>query len=273
MGNVMTQHQVLTHRQRENMKSTTGHSAAVPNPAPHSIPATIPLADDELVTATLAGNREAYRTLVERYQPRLLTMVTDVLKSREDAEDVVQESFVKAYLSLRSFKGQSSFYTWLYRITYNMAIDVRRKAGRRGGAHVEFKEGLSVNKAGEGESAKAVSALGEHLQNVEGPHDSLVRKETGSKIRKVLEELSDEHRSVIVLREVDGLNYEEIAEAIGVPRGTVMSRLHYARKALQKALKELAPFPFRGEVEQEEEFASDKEGNGSMTTSAAKSGR
>jgi len=199
--------------------------------------------DNDLVRMTLAGDREAYRTLVERYQGRLFSTALDVVKTREDAEDVVQETFVKAFLSLGQFKGQSSFYTWLYRICFNMAIDIRRKASRRGGTHLEFKEHTGVNRAAVQEGARETGGggLANHSQNVEGPHDALARKELGRKIQEVLGELSEEHRAVITLREVDGLDYEEIAQAIGVPKGTVMSRLFYARKALQKALEEFAP--------------------------------
>jgi RNA polymerase sigma-70 factor (ECF subfamily) len=199
--------------------------------------------DTDLVHMTLKGDKEAYRALVERYQGRLFSTALDIVKTREDAEDVVQETFVKAFLSLGQFKGQSSFYTWLYRICFNMAIDIRRKAGRRGGTHLEYKEHVGVNRAateggapdGEG------SGTAHHQQRIEGPHDALARKELGHKIREVLGELSEEHRAVIMLREVDGLDYDEIAKAIGVPKGTVMSRLFYARKALQKALEEFAP--------------------------------
>jgi RNA polymerase sigma-70 factor (ECF subfamily) len=199
--------------------------------------------DNDLVRMTLAGDKEAYRALVERYQARLLSTALDIVKTREDAEDVVQETFVKAFLSLGQFKGQSSFYTWLYRICFNMAIDIRRKAGRRGGTHLEYKEHSGVNRAAVQDGAREApgGGLANHPQNVEGPHDALARKELGRKIQEVLGELSEEHRAVITLREVDGLDYEEIAQAIGVPKGTVMSRLFYARKALQKALEEFAP--------------------------------
>jgi RNA polymerase sigma-70 factor (ECF subfamily) len=219
-------------------------------------PQTPPTDDETLVSKTLAGDKEAYRLLVERYQNRLLTMVTDILKSREDAEDAVQESFVKAFLSLRNFKGQSSFYTWLYRIAYNMAIDVRRKSGRRGGTHVEYKEAVGVNKVGtaDGEATKSITGAAEHLQNIEGPHAALVRKETGHRLQQVLGDLSEEHRAVIMLREVDGLNYDEIAHAVGVPRGTVMSRLHYARKALQSALRDFV-HPTGATVEENQDEA------------------
>jgi len=199
--------------------------------------------DNDLVHLTLKGDKEAYRVLVERYQGRLFSTALDIVKTREDAEDVVQETFVKAFLSLGQFKGQSSFYTWLYRICFNMAIDIRRKAGRRGGTHLEFKEHLGVNRAAveDGARESGGGGTGHHPQRVEGPHDALARKELGRKIQEVLGELSEEHRAVIVLREIDGLDYEDIAKAIGVPKGTVMSRLFYARKALQKALGEFAP--------------------------------
>lgn len=199
--------------------------------------------DNTLVQMTLKGDKEAYRALVERYQSRLFSTALDIVKTREDAEDVVQETFVKAFLSLGQFKGQSSFYTWLYRICFNMAIDIRRKAGRRGGTHLEFKEHLGVNRTAveDGARESGGGGTGHHPQRVEGPHDALARKELGHKIQEVLGELSEEHRAVIMLREIDGLDYDEIAKAIGVPKGTVMSRLFYARKALQKALEEFAP--------------------------------
>ena len=214
--------------------------------------------DNDLVRMTLAGDKEAYRALVERHQGRLLTTALDIVKTREDAEDVVQETFVKAFLSLGQFKGQSSFYTWLYRICFNMAIDIRRKAGRRGGTHLEFKEQVGVNRAAVMDGARETGAGGvaDRPQNVEGPHDALARKELGRKIQEVLGELSEEHRAVIMLREVDGLDYEEIAQAIGVPKGTVMSRLFYARKALQKALEEFAPPQSAGIEEQQLDTAN-----------------
>ena len=124
-----------------------------------------------------------------------------------------------------------------------MSIEIRRKAGRRGGTHLEYKEHLGVNRAAVEDGARDGGGTGtaHQPQRVEGPHDALARKELGRKIQEVLGELSEEHRAVIMLREIDGLDYDEIAQAIGVPKGTVMSRLFYARKALQKALEEFAP--------------------------------
>jgi len=204
------------------------------------------LNDEALVSATLRGDRDAYRQLVERYQGRLLRVAFDIVQNTSDAEDIVQESFVKAFLSLDKFKNQSSFYTWLHRITFNMAVDLQRKNQRRGGQHFEYKEEFNVlnNIRGPNNESKD----GEEVplsQGLEGPQEALLRKETGKKIEKVFSQLSDEHRAVITLREIDGLDYEEIAAALGVPRGTVMSRLFYARKALQDALREFAPDSMR----------------------------
>lgn len=200
------------------------------------------LHDEALVSATLRGDKNAFRVLVEQYQGRLLRLAQDILKSPSDAEDVVQESFVKAFLSLDKFKNQSSFYTWLHRITFNMAVDLKRKNQRRGGQHFEYKEDLDVtSNVGEPGLAMGGSEASIPSPNIEGPYDALLRKETGKKIDEVFARLSEEHRAVITLREVDGLDYEEISRALDIPRGTVMSRLFYARKALQQALKGFDP--------------------------------
>ena len=219
--------------------------------------------DEALVTATLKGDRTAYRTLVERYQVKLLRMALDIVKNQHDAEDIVQESFVKAFLSLDKFKGQSSFFTWLYRIAFNMAVDFQRRSQRRGGQHFEYKEQIGVSR---GVGSNSSETNGEELplaQNVEGPHDALVRKQTGKKLDQAFAQLSDEHRAVITLREIDGLDYEEISQALGIPRGTVMSRLFYARKMLQRALEEIAPdSASRNEEEQNgTDVGSDDEGH------------
>jgi len=199
------------------------------------------LPDEALVAATLQGDREAYRSLVERHQGRMLQMALEIVKNQHDAEDIVQESFVKAFLSLDKFKGQSSFFTWLYRITHNMAVDHKRRMQRRGGQHFEYKEQFGVSSdVGRSKDDSEAEFL-PSAQNVEGPHEALVRKQTGSKLERAFAQLSDEHRAVVTLREIDGLDYEEIATALGIPRGTVMSRLFYARKVLQRALREIAP--------------------------------
>jgi len=172
------------------------------------------------------GDKTAFRLLVEKYQQRIFYTVLDILKNQEDARDLTQETFVKAYMSLNQFKGEASFYTWIYRIAFNMSIDFKRKYARRGGDHLEIEERHTYDSP----------------QSVDNdPNESLLRKQQGNKITEALNSLSEDHRTVMILREVDGLSYEEIADALSVSRGTVMSRLHYARKHMQSLLKEFAP--------------------------------
>jgi RNA polymerase sigma-70 factor (ECF subfamily) len=190
------------------------------------------LEDSELVRRVAGGDRDAYRALFDKYHGRVLSLAYDVLRSREEAQDVAQEAFVKAYLSLPEFKGDSTFYTWLYRIAYNLAIDVKRKIARRGGPTAEFEESHALDK--DGFSASLVG-------HVQGPHAALYQKQQHELIKRALATLTEEHRTTIVLREVDGLSYEEIAKVTGASLGTVMSRLFYARKKLQKVLHEVDP--------------------------------
>jgi RNA polymerase sigma-70 factor (ECF subfamily) len=183
---------------------------------------------------------------------------------------VVQESFVKAFLSLDKFKNQSSFYTWLHRITFNMAVDLQRKNQRRGGQHFEYKEDFDVLNNIRGPNSESKDREEVPLsQGLEGPQEALLRKEAGRKIEQVFSRLSDEHRAVITLREIDGLDYEEIAAALGVPRGTVMSRLFYARKALQEALREFAPDSIRNTSGD----ASDEKGNVAIDKKSTRTAR
>jgi RNA polymerase sigma-70 factor (ECF subfamily) len=188
--------------------------------------------DVTLVQRAAQGDREAYRGLFDRYHSRIFAMSYELLRSREDAQDVTQEAFVKAYLSLADFKGESAFYTWLYRIAYNLVIDLKRKVTRRGGPASQFEESTTFD---------ANAVIGTVAGQVEGPHQTLFRKQQQDLLHSALSSLSDEHRATIVLREMDGFSYEEIADTTGVSVGTVMSRLFYARKKLQKVLLKLAP--------------------------------
>ncbi|MCB0319953.1 MAG: sigma-70 family RNA polymerase sigma factor [Bdellovibrionales bacterium] len=184
--------------------------------------------DLELVKRTLDGDRLAYRELFDVYRPRALSVAYNILRSREDAEDVVQESFVKAYLALSGFKGDSAFYTWFFRIVYNMAIDFKRKFARRGeDEKVEYQEEFLNSSADQ---------TSYHQKSSTSPFDQLLVREQMALVQGALSKLSEDHRTVITLREVDGLSYDEIAEVTGVSKGTVMSRLHYARKELQNSL-------------------------------------
>ena len=187
------------------------------------------LEDKEAVVKARDGDKDAYRILVQRYQDRAFGVAFSVLRSRADAEDVVQESFVKAYLSLGRFEGKSSFYTWLYRIVYNMAIDYRRKHGKHAQG-VELEEEVVARE-------RDVSLGG---RTAETPEEHLARRDQRSAIAAGMAELSEEHRTVLTLRELQGLSYEDIAEVTGVNKGTVMSRLHYARKNLQQFLERVA---------------------------------
>ena len=181
--------------------------------------------DGELITRVLAGDTEAYRPLVLRYQNRLHAMVCGMVRNQEDAKDIVQMAFVKAYQSLGSFRIDSSFYTWLYRIGMNLAIDHCRKNKRRKTS--SFEEAVA-SRDEDGTLAE------QHTED--SPSRLLARKELRDRIYGALDELSEDMREVVLLREVEGLSYKEIADVTGIPEGTVMSRLFYARKKLQARL-------------------------------------
>lgn len=182
--------------------------------------------DPEVIDAVQNGDVQAFRTLVERYQTRAFHVAKRVLRSDQDAEEVVQEAFVKAYLSLNSFKGESRFYTWFYRIVFNMAVDVRRKQQRRGGDAVEYIED--------------VVGLDTKEESGEQPEATVANRELLGLVHEAMKQLTPEHREVLVMREFDGLSYDEIADILNVNKGTVMSRLFYARKNLQVLLQQVA---------------------------------
>lgn len=185
--------------------------------------------DKILVKRVQDGDPLAYRDLVERYQRRVLSVAFGVLGNYSDAEDVTQDALVKAYKSISKFRGQSSFYTWIYRITINLCIDLKRKRYR----HVETGIGdENVIDAIRAENADV------YMGKISGPDEKYSQTELRAELQKAIASLSDEHRAVIVLREVEGLSYEEMSEAIGCSKGTVMSRLFHARKKLQGLLEE-----------------------------------
>ncbi|MEQ1507558.1 MAG: sigma-70 family RNA polymerase sigma factor [Myxococcota bacterium] len=184
-------------------------------------------ADAELLRAVLAGDGTAYRGLVERYQGRVYAMVYGMVRNREDARDITQEAFVKAYRSLETFRLESSFYTWLYRIAMNLAIDFVRKRRRRESSG--FDESVATRED-DGSIAE--------VHHEDGPSRQLERKQLFGRIMDAMEKLPEDQRQVILLRELEGLPYKEIADVMGIPEGTVMSRLFYARKKLQKLLSD-----------------------------------
>lgn len=184
--------------------------------------------DNELVARSKEGDREAFQTLVERYQRRAFGIAIGVLRHPEDARDAAQNAFVKVFRNINSFKGESSFYTWLYRIVVNVCIDHIRKHKKM--RAVEYDD--TFRRRDEANS-RTLQGNTRALR----PDANFERTELHTVLHKALGELTETHRAVIVLREVDGLSYEEIAEVMDCHLGTVMSRLHHARKNLQKALK------------------------------------
>lgn len=181
--------------------------------------------DLALVEKARAGDRKAFGQLVELYQRRVYAIAFGILRSREDAWDAAQEAFVKAYKNLDRFEGTSAFYTWLYRITYNLSIDHLRAKKRRDTVD------LDENRKLESALKKAGHTVADH------PDDVADRKELHRVLQDAMSKLSDKHRAIIVLREVEGLSYEEMADVLGISKGTVMSRLFHARKNLQALLR------------------------------------
>jgi len=186
--------------------------------------------DLNLVKRVRNGDKGAFRELVERYQRKVFSIAYGMVNNREDAMDLVQESFLKVHNNLGRFEGSSSFYTWLYRIVVNVCIDHIRKTGRR--IKVDYDDQILRDGNVEGDDRIRPSVL-----NVD-PVKAQGRKELLEKIRSALDELSPIHKEAIVLRELQGLSYEEMANVMGVSKGTVMSRLHHARKNLQALLQD-----------------------------------
>jgi RNA polymerase sigma-70 factor (ECF subfamily) len=184
--------------------------------------------DWELVQRTRTGDREAFRELVERYQRKIAALALGMLRNREDALDVVQETFTKAYQSLERFKGDSAFYTWLYRIGFNLCVDHQRREAKLAQVPLETDE--------RGESPAQVHPDGAGRDQ---PFERARDAEIARRLREAVRELTPDHRAVILLREVEGLSYEEISQVLRCPKGTVMSRLHYARRELQARLRKL----------------------------------
>lgn len=185
--------------------------------------------DLTLIDRVKRGDQAAFRPLVERYQRRVFALALSVMRDADEARDVVQEAFVKAYRHLDSFQGDASFYTWLYRIAMNQCIDRMRRMRR--GEHVEFDEAIDREEVGE--SGISPQRLGFD------PAQALVDREIRERVGAALEKLSPPHRAVLVLREVEGLSYQEIADVLGCAIGTVMSRLFHARKRMQEMLRPL----------------------------------
>lgn len=188
--------------------------------------------DLTLVQRVRSGDQRAFKLLVERYQRRVYAVALGMLKDREEARDVAQEAFIKVYKYVEHFKGDSSFSTWLYRITSNLCIDVLRRRGSGGQTEqVEFDDAVKFDVA-----EANVGALGTRLGT--NPQKSLLRRELAAKVTAAFEQLPPAHRQILLLREVEGMSYEDLARTLQIPKGTVMSRLFHARLKMQKILGE-----------------------------------
>ena len=185
--------------------------------------------DLNLVKRSQKGDDSAFTELVARYQGKVFSIALGMTKNREDAMDITQDAFVKVHRYLDNFQGNSSFYTWLYRIVVNLCIDHIRRANRR--ANTDFDE--KVNYANE--TPEGADMLPRRLDS--NPGKVLGRRELAERIQEAVNELPEYHRAVIILREVEGLSYTEMAKMMKVSKGTIMSRLHHARQKLRKSLE------------------------------------
>lgn len=192
--------------------------------------AQVDVSELDLVKQCQAGQTEAFDQLVNRYRSRVFAMIYNMVHNEQDAWDLAQDSFVKAWKSIKRFRGQSSFYTWLYRIVMNVTIDHARKKQIKG-TGTEFNDEV---KLGEIEPAARTAPRSEPL-----PHRQMERSEIRGRIDAAIAQLTPEHRAVILMKETEDMQYHEIAEALGCSIGTVMSRLFYARKRLQNLLRDV----------------------------------
>jgi RNA polymerase sigma-70 factor (ECF subfamily) len=183
--------------------------------------------DDRLIDATLDGNTAAFGDLVRKYQDRLFTTMLHAIGAHAEAEDVVQEAFAQAFVKLASFQRQSQFYTWLYRIAFNTWLSRRRRQ----------RPTLSLEKNRETNGS-------EPMDTTDSAEDQVIRDEDTKLLYASLQTLAEDHRQILVLREIDGRSYEEIAEICELPVGTVRSRLHRARKQLLESMKQRHPEMF-----------------------------
>lgn len=179
-----------------------------------------PLDDAELVQATLRGDTQSFGLLVQKYQDRLFNTLVRFTGSRHDASDLVQDAFIQALVKLDTFRGDARFYTWLYRIAINLSLSQRRKK----------RPVVSVD--------AAKDQLGEEpIDELQGPEQDLEQKERAHLVQQALLELGEEHRQILVLREMESCSYEEIGDILDVPVGTVRSRLFRARVQLKDQLQ------------------------------------
>ena len=188
--------------------------------------------DQLLVERAQRGEKRAFELLVEKYQRKLARLLSRLVRDPGEVEDVTQEAFVKAYRALPSFRGDSAFYTWLYRIGINTAKNYLVAMGRRTPTSTEV----------DAEEAEGYED-GEQLRDINTPESLLLTREIGATVNAAIDALPEELRSAIQLRELEGMSYEEIAKLMDCPIGTVRSRIFRAREAIAERLKPLLDTP------------------------------
>jgi len=175
----------------------------------------------EVISRCQQGDQDALKEIFDRYHRKVYRVAYGVVRQREDALDIVQEVFIKLFRSIKNFKGKSHFYTYLYRMVMNTAIDHTRKTKRIPSSTINEDEGFQLSDDAE-----------------KRPDRILAHKELEERVKAAMEKLSPDQKAVLIFREVEGLSYQEIAEAMGCSIGTVMSRLHYGREKMQEMLRD-----------------------------------
>jgi RNA polymerase sigma-70 factor (ECF subfamily) len=184
--------------------------------------------DRQLVARAQRGDKRAFELLVEKYQRKLARLLSRFIRDPAEVEDVTQEAFIKAYRALPAFRGDSAFYTWLYRIGINTAKNYLMAMGRRAPTSTEV----------EAEEAEGFEE-GEQLRDINTPESMLLSSEIASTVNATIEQLPEELRTAIQMREIEGMSYEDIAKAMDCPIGTVRSRIFRAREAIAEQLRPL----------------------------------
>jgi len=184
--------------------------------------------DSQLVVRAQQGDKQAFNLLVEKYQRKLTRLLSRFIRDQAEVEDVTQEAFIKAYRALPAFRGDSAFYTWLYRIGINTAKNYLMAMGRRAPTSTEV----------EAEDAEGFEE-GEQLRDINTPESVLLSNEIAETVNSTIEQLPEELRRAIQMREIEGMSYEDIAQAMDCPIGTVRSRIFRAREAIAERLRPL----------------------------------
>jgi RNA polymerase sigma-70 factor (ECF subfamily) len=188
--------------------------------------------DQQLVERAQRGDKQAFELLVSKYQRKLARLLSRFIRDATEVEDVTQEAFIKAYRALPTFRGDSAFYTWLYRIGINTAKNYLAAMGRRAPTTTEI----------DSEEAEGFED-GDQLRDLNTPENQMMSRQVAETVNQTLESLPEELRSAITLREIEGLSYDDIADIMNCPIGTVRSRIFRAREAIAAKLRPLLDTP------------------------------